>query len=96
MMNRLRASKNSNSDLKAATLTMTVEGGLPSPVSTMTDESAVDVYVWLTYFQFSSVQHPRPLNCSFFPLPRKEGLFIAKGEGAKRDSLSHLILSNIA
>ena len=62
----------------------------------MTDESAVDVYVWLTYFQFSSVQHPRPLNCSFFPLPRKEGLFIAKGEGAKRDSLSHLILSNIA
>ena len=41
MMNRLRASKNSNSESKAATLTVTVEGGLPSPVSTMTDESAV-------------------------------------------------------
>ena len=41
MMKRLRASKNSCSESKVAALTVTVEGGLPSPVSTITDDSAV-------------------------------------------------------
>ena len=41
MTKRLRASKNSCSDSKVAALTVTVEGGLPSPVSTITDDSAV-------------------------------------------------------
>ena len=41
-MKRLRASKNSCSESKVAALTVTVEGGLPSPVSTITDDSAVE------------------------------------------------------